>query len=884
MSAGMQHDPDPDRHASLLRRINRRRRQARLVLLFEILWPALWPPLGVAGLFLCLALLNVPQSLPPWPHALLLVGFGGAVLALLVRGIAQSRMPDGAAADRRLEREAGLAHRPLAALSDRPAFPGGEALWRAHVARAAAQVRRLRAGLPRPGLAARDRRALRGGLLVALIAAGAIAGGEAPDRMARAFSPGFPPRPAPPAPLLQAWITPPVYTGVAPLFLKPGTRQGIIVPAGSHLTVSLTGGSGRAPSLLLNGHPDTFRALDKSSFQADRDLASGGRLAVRRGGQELAAWDLTVVTDQAPRVSWAEPPGNGRRLAVRLPWQASDDYGLASVQAELRLRERPDAAPLVVSVPLPGGMPKHAHGLSLEDLTAHPWAGLAVVARLVAHDAPGQKGSSGEAVFTLPERAFHNPVARVVIAVRKQLSLHPQDRMAATLKLDALSAMPKLFGADLGAYLNLRAIVALLRDDRAPDAVPRAQRRMWELALHMEETAVQRTARALEQARQALREALDRQAKGEHVDPEQLDKLMQKLQQALREHLQALAEQMRQDRSQMANDANAERIDARQVEKLAQQMREAAREGRMDEARQAEAELERMLKALRNARQNRGNGQKAAERRRGRQSMNALQDMVQREGGLLDHSQARENADQPPEASLPGMPQLPGFAPRSRMGRQSERQDEQQSAQQQAGEQRQAKAQRQTDRRVQQALRRALGELMQQFGDMTGKLPPALGDADRAMQESAQALQKGNDPQAGAAQQRAIASLQKSGRQMRQQMAKMFGNQNGKDKGEQGQQGESAGLSDTGTMSNQGQGQPMPGEEGEGQTSARRDPFGRLLQQGTSGADESGDVTLPERMERVRTRAIEEELRRRSADRERPREELDYIERLLKQF
>ena len=43
-------------------------------------------------------------------------------------------------------------------------------------------------------------------------------------------------------------------------------------------------------------------------------------------------------------------------------------------------------------------------------------------------------------------------------------------------------------------------------------------------------------------------------------------------------------------------------------------------------------------------------------------------------------------------------------------------------------------------------------------------------------------------------------------------------------------------------------------------------------------------MTVPEERERQRTRAIEEELRRRDADRERPQEELDYFGRLLKGF
>ena len=79
---------------------------------------------------------------------------------------------------------------------------------------------------------------------------------------------------------------------------------------------------------------------------------------------------------------------------------------------------------------------------------------------------------------------------------------------------------------------------------------------------------------------------------------------------------------------------------------------------------------------------------------------------------------------------------------------------------------------------------------------------------------------------------------------------------------------------------------PRPGDELQPgrRRSARRDPLGRPLEQGTSGADESGDVRVPDTMEQARTRDIQEELRRRGADRTRPQRELDYIDRLLKPF
>ena len=51
-----------------------------------------------------------------------------------------------------------------------------------------------------------------------------------------------------------------------------------------------------------------------------------------------------------------------------------------------------------------------------------------------------------------------------------------------------------------------------------------------------------------------------------------------------------------------------------------------------------------------------------------------------------------------------------------------------------------------------------------------------------------------------------------------------------------------------------------------------------------SGLREGDDVRVPDEMEQARTRAIQEELRRRGAERTRPQPELDYIDRLLRPF
>lgn len=862
--------------------LTRKRRAAQAALWFEQLWPAVWPAIGVLGFYACLALVDVPSWLPPWPRIALLVAALLAAGFLLWRGLARIVRPNSALADRRLERDSGLRHRPLATIGDLPAAatPEQEILWREHIARLRTQISRLRVGKPRPGLAKRDGWALRGALLVALVAALGIAGGDAPARLLRAFVPTLPTAAAGPGTEVQAWITPPAYTGLPPLVLRPETAEAR-VPEGSHVTVSVTGGSG-VPELALGDAAEPFHALDATSWQAERDLgvdvADHPSLVVRRSGSTVASWALTLIPDQAPVPAFTEPPGpnvvGGRpTLQSRFGWQAVDDYGVASVQIELRLKDRPDAPPLTVPGAIAGN-PKSTHGIVVSDLTPHPWAGLPVLARLVAKDAPGHIGTSETEEFTLPERQFQHPVARALIAVRRQLSLTPDERRPARTVIDAIADQPQTFDNATGILLNLRALSALLHRGRGPEAVDEAQTRIWELALALEENAPERTARALEQAREAMRDALDPNNQNTPEKAE-IDRRMQELRDAIKKHLEALAEQARREGTEMPFDPNLPHTDARELDRLAERLQNSLKEGRQEDAKRQMAELEQLLEQLQNARPESGEArerQRAERRQRGREQMDAVQDMVQREGKLLDRSENRAT----PRPNAGPRPPQPG---------------QQQPGQQQSGDpqpdQPPPDQQRAGDAKAQQAMRRALGELMQRFGDLTGKVPEPLGQADQAMREGAQALADGRDQAASDAARRAIEALQKGGQQMGQQVARQFGTGQQQGEGEEGegQEGQN-GNPYGGTENRDGMTTgPRPGEQSQGQRrSARRDPLGRPLHQGTSGSEEAGDVRVPDEMEQARTREIQEELRRRGAERTRPQPELDYIDRLLKPF
>ncbi|TPG56962.1 DUF4175 family protein [Roseomonas nepalensis] len=927
-----------------LRRLGRLRARARAALFWEALWPRLWPVLGVVGVFLVLALSGVFLLLHPLPHLVLIAVLITALIVAALRGLRGLALPDEPAADRRLERASGLPHRPLATLHDRPA--GGDAaalaLWQVHQAREAARIRALRAGAPRPGLPARDPRALRIGLAVALVAALVAAGPEAPERLRRALWPDAPAAAPGLAARLEAWVTPPAYTGAAPLFLDPAGGA-VTVPAGSRLRAALSGGAG-APELLRDGEPAApFQALGPGSHSAELPLDAAGRIAVRQSGREVAAWSVAVQADAPPRIAFAEPPAPAARgLATRLPWRAEDDWGVASAGAEMRLAARPDAPPLALDLPLPPGAPKAPRGVAQPDLSAHPWAGLPVRVTLLARDGAGQEGRSEEAGLTLPERAFNHPVARGLILLRKGLSLDPAARAPAMEGLDRLAERPEAFENDTATALALRSARARLEGDRRPEAVGEVQQTMWETALALEEGRADRTARALAETRERLREALrerqeqereraeerreaeareaeerrqdeasrngaqeneaqqneaqenqagqppgenrqaareqQRRQEAERREAEraqrdaqrdaartETERRIQELREAVRRHLDALAERIQRENGENPPEGSppqARPQDRREADRRTDRMREQNRQDRPEDAERELAELEKMLEDLENGQMAQNNREERRQRReRGQQQMGVIQDMVRRESGLLDGAHRRGEAEAarrererrqsfPWNRNLP--PDPPAQAPVPDAA---------------------------AEARVQRALRRALGELMQQQGDLTGEVPAPLGRADQAMRESAEALGTGTDPRPH--QERAIRELSEGGRQMAQRMQRQFGRPDRPQPGEGEGDGEGEGQGDAMADGSEGggEGQDRMAQNGEG-----RDPLGRRLREGTGTAEEGGDTRVPEEAEMLRTRRLQEELRRRHAERERPAQELDYIDRLLRLF
>jgi hypothetical protein len=233
--------------------------------------------------------------------------------------------------------------------------------------------------------------------------------------------------------------------------------------------------------------------------------------------------------------------------------------------------------------------------------------------------------------------------------------------------------------------------------------------------------------------------------------------------------------------------------------------------------------LQRMLQNLRNMARNPQRGRKG--QHPAAKIMRDLQGLIQRQQQLMDRT----------------------FREGQRRG--------QQGQQGQQGKQGQQGQQGQNGRfaQEQEALRRSLGSIMRRLDEMLGRIPGQFGRAEREMRGAGNSLRQGDPRGAVPRQGRALDHLRQGGRQAMQQMMRRFGNR--------------LGIMRSRPAWRRGD---------------RRDPFGRP-RDGSGGADTS-TVKIPKESEVQRAREIIEELRRRAGERERPKIEREYIDRLLRQF
>jgi uncharacterized protein (TIGR02302 family) len=771
---------------------------ARLILWWERIWPALWPALGFAGLYAALALFGVLAAFPASLHVLIVLALTGAALYFLWRRFSRLAPPQWNEAARRLERDSRLEHRPITEGSDTLAAGKGDALseglWRAHMLRLFARAKQLRLRPPSPGLARDDRYYLRFAVLAAVVGGIVFAGTDSWNRLVGGFAPVIGARTQA---VVTAWVSPPGYTGRAPLSLSARRPdRALAVPQKSILVVRLSGTEAQ-PSLNIRPTPSQrmpeFKRI-ASGHEVRIVLDADTSIEVKLGSHTLAAWDFAVQRDRVPVIAFAEPPQSSTHQALRLSYRAVDDYGVAKIEAHVVPVDKAaegaaNTGTLVVPLSAPGAS-KDVQETVYRDLTSHAYAGLKVAITLVAYDAAGQKGASRPAVVVLPQRVFTQPLAKALIEQRKALALGvPNALPRATTVVDALTIAPERFYKDeYSLYLAMRALYYELKGAKTDENVKQAMALMWDIAVAVEEGDLANAAEDLRRAREQLMSALERGASDSEIEA-----LMERFRQAMARYLQALAQNAPQNNAPQQNAMN---LSPQDLAALLKALEDLARTGARDQARQLLAALSQLLENLQMA-----DGPSPTESAMN-EALKGLSDLMGDQRQLLDKTFRAER----------GQGTGQGLAPE------------------------------------QGGLRDKLGKLMEGLRQKGIQPPQGLGRAGEAMRESQGNLQGGQLGSAEQAQQNAIEQLRQGAQALAKQLQEMA------DGPGQGQRGAQAQGTD-----------PLGRQTGRGQT------FG-------------GSVRVPNQSDLQRAREILEELRRRAGDSARTREELEYIERLLKQF
>lgn len=833
--------PEPAGQAALASALTR----ARWAILWERLWPALASLATAIGLFIAVSWLGAWLWLPPAGRLIgMLILF--VITAAASVPLLRLRIPTRQEALQRLDRVSGLPHRPATTVSDNMATTEGDpfsiALWRAHLERATDAARGLKAGLPAPRLATYDPYALRGLVLLLLVATFFAAGGDRLRRLTSAFD--FRGVVTPANFRVDAWVTPPLYTGKSPLLL-PGLRPGEPLPAaaahsvpvGSILVVRASGMSGLdvATQGGLKEAPATGKPT--TGTEERRYAIDGNGVATIRGYGGDVTWSFTAIPDRPPTITLTKDPEARPQGAMQLTYKIEDDYGATEGQAVFKLKESPQTAekktrPLYGPPEFPLVMPqtrtRSAVGQTVKDLTENPLAGSDMVMTLTAKDQAGNEGRSEPFQMKLPERPFFNPIAKALIEQRRMIALDADTKPRVLIGLDALTIAPERFTPDTSIYLGLRSLYWNLTNARSDDDLRDVVSRMWAMAVLIEDGSMGDANAQLRAAQEALRQALERNAPDEEIK-----RLMDQLRAALNNFLQALAQEMRRNPDQLARPLppNTRMLRQQDLQNMLDKMEQMARSGNKDAARQMLQDLQAMLESLQMARPGQGGDEDM-------QALNDLAEMIQRQRELRDKT-FKEGQDA--------------------------RRDRQRG---QRGNQTDQLGQLRGD---QQGLRDRLNKMLEELrkrghGPQPGDQPmqdgpgdglDQLGRAGEAMGDAEGQLGQGNADSAVDSQGKALDALRRGAQNLAQSMQQRQGQGDGRGPG----------------MSRLG---PRPNGD--------TDPLGRERPPRFNDGDVDGRVDLPNAgMNGIkRAQRALEELRKRLGETERPQLELDYIERLLK--
>ena len=629
------------RYASILRASRSKLALSRGAMLLEILARQFWR-LWTFALFayafvafegLELLSLNLGRVLVA---LVLLAGLG-----LFVNGIRGLRLPKRDDVVDRLDENGEGA--PLASLRDYPATGKKDAftraLWDEHQAQMAARASALLPLMPDLRLSGFDRYGLRLiALVCALIAISfAPSGGFTSVKNAIAlpvFGSAIPTS-------IEVWATPPAYTGKPQIYLSEISDDVVLaLPVGTQIVMQVYGGS---EEIVLNETVSSRRMAFRGNLETMRNatisVKKSGEIEVLDGDKVLDSWQIIASLDFAPKITVKEALGQTTSGSVRLPFIATDDYGViggnASIVLDLKSVDRrfglePDPverAPLTTGLPLPFRGPKDdISEVLIEDFSNDLWVGLPVIVTLTVRDEAGQVGEI-QTFGNLPGKYFFVPLAATFAEQRRDLLWSPENNTRALQVLKAATNLPEDLALASGTYLQIRSAIrrleTMLVDGMSVEELSEITETFWDIAIYLEDGDLGDARERLRRAQEKLLQAIEQNA-----EKEEISRLMEELREATDDYIEMLVAEAEQN-PDSPDDRNAQLSDGNdELSKMMNELQQLAENGESDSARRLLEEMRKLIEDMQMALQDGGRSEQ----------LEQLQDTLNQQQGLSDQA------------------------------------------------------------------------------------------------------------------------------------------------------------------------------------------------------------------------------------------------------
>lgn len=603
-----------NRRAKLLRGLRGRITLTKLSLTLENFLRAFWPLLTLLG-FTYAALAFGGFAALPLRVAQGLAGvFAVIAVGLGFFGVRRFKFPNRPQALEKLDES--LENHPIASLQDTPAInvkdPFSKALWEAHIEQMQAQAQLAQPPLPAPELPKHDRAGLRLLALTAVIAAllfaprigvqnlQATIGGEAAASA--------------PSVAIEAWATPPAYTGKPALYLTEiASGAPIELPIGSEITLRTYGSGEFSLSEAVSG--DASALTSPTPEEPPRDarftVLHNGLVEVFDGKTSLGKWQVRVLADTPPTLSVPDGIDKSREGELSIEYAAQDDYGIVSTRYVIHpeldkvgryfgLTPAPEAVPndMVGELPLPFSQDlTDIKETLLADYSKHLWAHLPVSITLEVTDGAGQTASLTLASEDLPALSFFDPLAGAIVEQRRDLMWSPVNDRRVSQVLRAVSYRPEegLFSSS-STYLLLRSAIRRMgyqmEDGLSAEERGELEELLWKIAVQIENGDLSGAEARLRRAQERLSQALENGATDQDIAG-----LMDELREATEDYLDQLAQNM-EPGQQQAEGQQGETITGDQLQEMLDRLQELSENGQRAEAQQLLEEISRFMENM----------------------------------------------------------------------------------------------------------------------------------------------------------------------------------------------------------------------------------------------------------------------------------------------